>query len=60
MSLDRETKKISFLARASILIASFFLIDKILAFARVGIVSRIYSRMKSAIAGYVQCGEQFT
>ncbi|HQX17277.1 MAG TPA: lipid II flippase MurJ, partial [Anaerolineales bacterium] len=43
MSLDRETKKISFLARASILIASFFLIDKILAFARVGIISRIYT-----------------
>jgi putative peptidoglycan lipid II flippase len=32
--------KLSFLARASILIAFFFFIDKILAFVRVGIISR--------------------
>ena len=36
-------KKFSFLARTSILIASFFFIDKILAFVRVGIVSRQYA-----------------
>ena len=36
-------KKISFLARTSILIAFFFFIDKILAFVRVGIVSRQYA-----------------
>ncbi len=35
--------KFSFLARTSILIAFFFLIDKVLAFVRVGIISRIYT-----------------
>ena len=35
--------KLSFLARTSLLIAFFFFIDKILAFVRVGIISRIYS-----------------
>lgn len=35
--------KISFLARTSILIASFFFIDKVLAFVRVGIISRQYA-----------------
>ena len=35
--------KLSFLARTSILIAFFFFIDKILAFVRVGIVSRQYA-----------------
>lgn len=35
--------KLSFLARTSFLIAFFFLIDKVLAFVRVGIVSRIYT-----------------
>ncbi len=35
--------KFSFLARTSILIAFFFFIDKVLAFVRVGIVSRIYT-----------------
>jgi putative peptidoglycan lipid II flippase len=35
--------KISFLARTSILIAFFFFIDKILAFVRVGIISRQYA-----------------
>jgi putative peptidoglycan lipid II flippase len=35
--------KISFLARTSILIAFFFFIDKVLAFVRVGIISRIYT-----------------
>ncbi|HEX5942896.1 MAG TPA: lipid II flippase MurJ, partial [Anaerolineales bacterium] len=35
--------KLSFLARTSLLIAGFFFIDKILAFVRVGIISRIYS-----------------
>jgi putative peptidoglycan lipid II flippase len=34
--------KLSFLARTSILIAFFFLIDKVLAFVRVGIISRQY------------------
>ena len=43
MSLNGETKKISFLARTSILIAIFFGLDKVLAFARVGIISRIYT-----------------
>jgi putative peptidoglycan lipid II flippase len=33
----------SFLARTSILIAFFFFIDKVLAFVRVGIISRIYT-----------------
>jgi len=36
-------KKLSFLARTSILIAFFFFIDKILAFVRVGIISRRYA-----------------
>ncbi len=36
-------KKISFLARTSILIAFFFFIDKVLAFVRVGIISRRYA-----------------
>src|SRR5574339_370361 len=35
--------KLSFLARTSLLIASFFFIDKILAFVRVGIISRQFS-----------------
>src|SRR3990172_1456708 len=35
--------KLSFLARTSLLIAFFFFIDKILAFVRVGIISRQYS-----------------
>ena len=35
--------KLSFLARTSVLIAFFFFIDKILAFVRVGIISRIYT-----------------
>jgi len=36
-------KKLSFLARTSLLIAFFFLIDKILAFVRVGIISRQFA-----------------
>lgn len=35
--------KLSFLARTSILIAFFFFIDKVLAFVRVGIISRQYA-----------------
>src|SRR5215216_4924489 len=35
--------KLSFLARTSIIIASFFFIDKVLAFVRVGIISRQYA-----------------
>src|ERR1051325_9632742 len=35
--------RLSFLARTSLLIASFFFIDKILAFVRVGIISRQFS-----------------
>ncbi len=35
--------KFSFLARTSILIAFFFFIDKVVAFVRVGIISRIYT-----------------
>src|SRR5215204_246821 len=35
--------KLSFLGRTSIIIASFFLIDKVLAFVRVGIISRQYA-----------------
>jgi putative peptidoglycan lipid II flippase len=35
--------KLTFLARTSLLIAFFFLIDKILAFVRVGIISRQYA-----------------
>lgn len=35
--------RFSFLARTSILIAFFFFIDKILAFVRVGIISRLYT-----------------
>jgi len=41
MSLN--TNKLSFLARTSVLIAFFFFIDKILAFVRVGIISRQFS-----------------
>src|SRR5512141_989859 len=36
-------KNLSFLARTSLLIAFFFFIDKVLAFVRVGIVSRQYA-----------------
>jgi len=36
-------KKLSFLARTSILIAFFFFIDKVLAFVRVGIISRQFA-----------------
>jgi putative peptidoglycan lipid II flippase len=36
-------KSLSFLARTSILIAFFFFIDKVLAFVRVGIISRQYA-----------------
>lgn len=36
-------KKISFLARTSLLIAFFFFVDKVLAFVRVGIISRRYA-----------------
>ena len=36
-------KKLSFLARTSLLIALFFFIDKVLAFVRVGIISRQYA-----------------
>jgi len=36
-------KKASFLARTSLLIAFFFFIDKVLAFVRVGIISRQYA-----------------
>ncbi len=36
-------KNLSFLARTSLLIASFFFIDKVLAFVRVGIISRQYA-----------------
>src|SRR5688572_1109191 len=35
--------KLSFLGRTSIIIAFFFLIDKVLAFVRVGIISRQYA-----------------
>ncbi len=35
--------KLSFLARTSLLIAFFFLVDKVLAFVRVGIISRQYA-----------------
>jgi putative peptidoglycan lipid II flippase len=35
--------KLSFLARTSILIAIFFFVDKVLAFVRVGIISRLYT-----------------
>ena len=35
--------KLSFLARTSLLIASFFFVDKILAFVRVGIISRQFA-----------------
>ena len=35
--------KLSFLARTSLLIASFFFIDKVLAFVRIGIISRQYA-----------------
>jgi len=36
-------KKLSFLARTSLIIAFFFFIDKVLAFVRVGIISRQYA-----------------
>jgi len=42
MSRENSTNKLSFLARTSILVASFFFLDKILAFVREGIISRIY------------------
>ncbi|NJC96591.1 MAG: hypothetical protein FIB03_09690 [Anaerolineae bacterium] len=35
--------KLSFLARTSLLIAFFFFIDKVLAFVRVGIISRQFA-----------------
>ena len=38
-----STRKLSFLARTSLLIAFFFFIDKILAFIRVAIISRQYA-----------------
>jgi len=41
--MSHNTNKLSFLARTSALIAFFFFIDKILAFVRVGIISRIYT-----------------
>jgi len=43
MSLEKNADKLSFLARTSILIAFFFLIDKVLAFVRVGIISRQFA-----------------
>jgi putative peptidoglycan lipid II flippase len=41
--MSRNPSKLSFLARTSILIAFFFFIDKVLAFVRVGIISRLYT-----------------
>ena len=41
--MSHNTTKFSFLARTSALIAFFFLIDKVLAFVRVGIISRQFS-----------------
>lgn len=41
--MSHNTNKLSFLARTSVLIAFFFFIDKILAFVRVGIISRQFS-----------------
>ena len=41
--MSHNTTNFSFLARTSALIAFFFFIDKILAFVRVGIISRIYT-----------------
>ena len=41
--MSHNTTKLSFLARTSALIAFFFFIDKVLAFVRVGIISRIYT-----------------
>lgn len=41
--MSHNSNKLSFLARTSALIAFFFFIDKILAFVRVGIISRIYT-----------------
>lgn len=38
-----DTLKLSFLARTSFLIASFFALDKVLAFVRVGIISRQFA-----------------
>jgi len=43
MSLEKNTNKLSFLARTSILIAFFFFIDKILAFVRVTIILRQFA-----------------
>jgi putative peptidoglycan lipid II flippase len=40
---QQNTKKISFLGRTSLIIAFFFFIDKVLAFVRVGIISRQYA-----------------
>ena len=41
--MSHNTTNFSFLARTSALIAFFFFIDKILAFVRAGIISRIYT-----------------
>ena len=41
--MSPNTNKLSFLARTSILIASFFFLDKVLAFVRVGIISRQFA-----------------
>src|SRR5574342_929583 len=41
--MSHNSNKFSFLARTSALIAFFFFIDKILAFVRVGIISRQFS-----------------
>ena len=43
LHLHISMKQFSFLARTSILIAFFFFIDKVLAFVRVGIISRQYA-----------------
>src|ERR1044071_9110594 len=42
-TVSTSTNKLSFLARTSILVAFFFFIDKVLAFVRVGIISRQFS-----------------
>lgn len=41
--MSLKTNKLSFLARTSLLIAFFFFIDKVLAFVRVGIISRQFA-----------------
>ena len=43
MELTTSMNRLSFLARTSLLIAFFFFIDKVLAFVRVGIISRQYA-----------------